>query len=278
MDRFKFIDDLSILQLICFSGLLLEYDFRQHVASDIGIDQLYLPSSSYSTQTSLDYIAKWTENNLMKLNVSKCSYMIFSRSKSDFATRLSINNQILNKVEATKLLGLWITEDLSWAKNCQAICQKAYSRMSIITKLKYVGTSKEDLIEIYILFIRSVIEYCAVAFHSSLTQEQSRKLEKIQKTCLRVILNEMYIDYNSALEMCGLQTLSARREARCLDFALKCVKHDRNQRLFPVNVKSSKYYTRDKELFQVNFARTEDYKKSAIPYCQRLLNDHFNGI
>ena len=278
MDRFKFIDDLSILQLICFSGLLLEYDFRQHVASDIGIDQLYLPSSSYSTQTSLDYIAKWTENNLMKLNVSKCSYMIFSRSKSDFATRLSINNQILNKVEATKLLGLWITEDLSWAKNCQAICQKAYSRMSIITKLKYVGTSKEDLIEIYILFIRSVIEYCAVAFHSSLTQEQSRKLEKIQKTCLRVILNEMYIDYNSALEMCGLQTLSARREARCLDFALKCVKHDRNQRLFPVNVKSSKYYTRDKELFQVNFARTEDYKRSAIPYCQRLLNDHFNGI
>ena len=143
MDRFKFIDDLSILQLICFSGLLLEYDFKQHVASDVGIDQLYLPTSSFHTQTSLDYIAKWTTDNLMKLNVSKSNYMIFSRSKSNFGTRLSLNNQTLDRVGATKLLGLWITEDLSWTKNCQAICQKAYSRMSIITKLKYVGISKE---------------------------------------------------------------------------------------------------------------------------------------
>ena len=110
----------------------------------------------------------------MKLNVSKCNYMIFSRSKSNFATRLSLNNQTLDRVRATKLLGLWITEDQSWTKNCQPICQKAYSRMSIITKLKYVGISKEELIEIYILFIRSVVEYCAVAFHSTLTQEQRR--------------------------------------------------------------------------------------------------------
>ena len=204
--------------------------------------------------------------------------MIFSRSKSNFGTRLSLNNQTLDRVGATKLLGLWITEDLSWTKNCQAICQKAYSRMSIITKLKYVGISKEELIEIYILFIRSVVEYCAVAFHSTLTQEQSRKLEKIQKTCLKVILGEMYIDYDSALEMSGLETLSARRQARCLDFALKCVKHQRNQRLFPLKKKSSQYYTRDNEVFQVNFARTEDYKKSAIPYCQRLLNNYYNGI
>ena len=276
-DRFKFIDDLSILQLICFSGLLLEYNFKEHVASDIGIGQLYLPASSYDTQPSLDYIAQWTKDNLMKLNVSKCNYMIFSRSKTNFATRLKIENQTLEKINATKILGVWISEDLSWSKNCQVICQKAYSRMSMITKLKYAGVSFEDLIEIYILFIRSVVEYCAVAFHSTLTQEQSRKLEKIQKTCLKVILGDMYIDYTSALEMCGLQTLSERRQARCLDFALKCIKHERNQRLFPLSEKSSKHYIRDKEIFHVNFARTEDYKKSTIPYCQRLLNNHFNG-
>ena len=88
----------------------------------------------------------------------------------------------------------------------------------------------------------------------------------------------MYIDYNSALEMSGLETLSARRQARYLDFALKCVKHQRNERIFSLNKKSSQYYTRDNEVFQVNFARTEDYKKSAIPYCQRLLNNYYNGI
>ena len=31
-DRLKYIDDLSILQLICLAGLLTDYDFKQHVA------------------------------------------------------------------------------------------------------------------------------------------------------------------------------------------------------------------------------------------------------
>ena len=64
-------------------------------------------------------------------------------------------------------------------KNYQVICQTAYSRLSMIKKLKYAGVSLEGLIEIYILFVQSVVGYCAVAFYSTLTQEQPRKLEKI---------------------------------------------------------------------------------------------------
>ena len=32
---------------------------------------------------------------------------------------------------------------------------------------------------------------------------------------------------------------------------------------------------RDREEFQVNFARTKQYKYSAIPYCKRLLNNNY---
>ena len=133
----------------------------------------------------------------------------------------------------------------------------------------------EDLLDIYILFIRSVVEYCAVAFHSSLTQQQSNKLERIQKTSLRVILGDMYVDYAAALEMSGLQTLTDRRLKRCLDFSRKCLKHPRNKRLFPLNPSTSEHFVRNKELFHVNFARTNDYKDSSIPFCQRLLNEQY---
>ena len=104
----------------------------------------------------------------------------------------------------------------------------------MLTKLKYAGVSIEDLVDIFILFIRSITEYCSVAFHSSLTIEQSEKIEQIQKTCLKVILGDMYISYSSALEMTNLTKLSDRREKRCLDFARKCLKHPRNNRLFPI--------------------------------------------
>ena len=140
---------------------------------------------------------------------------------------------------------------------------------------KYVGVSQEDLVNIYILFIRSITEYCAVSFHSSLTKAQSDKLEKIQKTCLKVILGDLYTDYQSALLECGLQTLSERRQIRCLNFAKKSVNHLRNSRLFPKNENKIGQKLRNREIFRVNFARTSDYQSSSIPYCQRLLNEHF---
>ena len=56
-DRFKFIDDLSVLQLVCMAGLLVDYNFYDHVASDIGIDQQYLPGNTYTAQHNLDSVA-----------------------------------------------------------------------------------------------------------------------------------------------------------------------------------------------------------------------------
>ena len=147
--------------------------------------------------------------------------------------------------------------------------------MSMLTKLRYVGVKTEDLIDVYVLYIRSITEYCSVAFHSSLTVEQSNKIERIQKTCLRVILGEMYLDYDSALEMTGLQTLYDRRMKRCLDFSLKCVKHQKNSRLFPLNNNAGIFNGRHCETFSVNFASTSTYRDSTIPFCQRLLNRHF---
>ena len=157
------------------------------------------------------------------------------------------------------------------------ICRKAYSRMTMLSKLKYVGVRIEDLVDIYILYIRSLTEYCSVAFHSSLTVEQSNRLERIQKTCLKVILKDMYIDYPAALEMTGLETLADRRLKRCLNFSLKSIRHERNTQMFPLNKTAGIFNTRHSEIFSVNFAATTAYRESAIPFCQRLLNKEFKN-
>ena len=275
-DRFKYIDDLSVLQLLCLSGLLVDYDFTSHVASDVGTEQKFLPTENFDTQNYLNKISSWTDEHLMKLNAKKCEYMIFSRSEQDFSTRLTVNGTKLERVEVTKILGLYISDDLSWSRNCTEICKNAYSRLSMITRLKYVGVAMEDLIQVYVLYIRSLTEYCSVVYHSRLTEEQSNKLERIQKTCLKVILNEMYVDYQSALEMTGLDSLKKRRLKRCLDFSLKSSIHPRNSKMFPREETNPKHI-RNKEKFVVNFAKTSTYKSSTIPFCQRLLNQHFRG-
>ena len=149
--------------------------------------------------------------------------------------------------------------------------------MSMLTKLKYAGVSKKDLLDIYKLFIRSITEYCAVSFHSSLTVSQATDIERIQKVCIKIILGSEYTTHSDALDKTGLQTLHDRREKRCLDFAKKCLKHPVHKNLFPLNNNKATESAniRHREPFLVNFARTESYKRSAIPFCQRILNSHY---
>jgi hypothetical protein len=191
-DKYRYIDDLEILELVRLTGVLLEYDVASHVPSDIGTHQQFLPPEACSTQSRLDQISLWTSSNLMKLNSKKSNYMVFTRSQEVFATRLQIGGLTIEQKEACKVLGVWITQDAGdWTRNTKEICKSAYARISMLTKLKYVGVGIEDLLEIYSLFIRSRAEYCAVAFHSSLTQEQSKKIENIQKTSFRIILQDI---------------------------------------------------------------------------------------
>ena len=144
---------------------------------------------------------------------------------------------------------------------------KAYTRIQMLTKLKYAGIKREDLIDIYKLFIHSVAEYCSVVFHTSLTKLQIKKLETIQSTCLKIILGEDYESYENALKITSLKSLFDRRCERMSKFAIRCVKDKFNSQIFPLNENE-----KNREVFKVNFARTKKYYNSAVPQCQRILN------
>ena len=132
---------------------------------------------------------------------------MFNRSKSNFSTRLTLNGATLERSSILKVLGIWLQEDLKWDYNTKQICIKAYSRMNILNRLKYVGIGESDLITIYKMFIRSMCEYCSSVFHSSLTQELSDKIEAIQSTALKIILADKYTDYQSALMYFSIDTI-----------------------------------------------------------------------
>ena len=97
--RFKYVDDLTLLELVLLASLLTEFSFRQHVGSDIGIDEYYVPPTSLKTQDNVNQIADWTKENKMKLNKDKRSYMVFSRSNTEFSTIITMNGKTLDRVE-----------------------------------------------------------------------------------------------------------------------------------------------------------------------------------
>ena len=57
--------------------------------------------------------------------------------------------------------------------------------------------------------------------------------------------------------MCGLKTLFSRRQDRCLQFSLKCIKHEDNKKIFPTNPNiENSTGIRIREQFKVNFGKT----------------------
>ena len=201
--------------------------------------------------------------------------MIFNFTNDyKFTTRLKLNDNNVDVIDQTKLLGSIITDDLKWDKNTSKIVRNANARMELLRKVASFGTNIDDLKTVYILYIRSILEQSATVWHSSLTQENVSDLERVQRSALKVILQDKYKGYERSLAQLGLETLSSRREQMCLAFAQKCTKNKKMKHMFPLSQKNHQMNTRDEGKYRVYHANTDRLKNSAIIYMQNLLNEN----
>ena len=274
-NRFKFVDDLTILEIVNILTIGLAcFNIKNQVPSDILENNQIIPSSNLKSQQFLDEINLWTKNQKMMINQKKSKTMIFNFTKNyQFSTRLKLEGEIMETVTDTKLLGTIVSNDLKWNKNTENIVKKANSRMELLRKVTSFGASYAELVNIYIMYIRSLLEQSCTVWHSGLTEENSQDLERIQKSALRIILQESYTNYENALNFLEIESLCERREALCLTFAKKCLNNEKMKHLFQPNKKVHTMETRFQEEYEVNLAKTERLKNSPIIYMQRLLND-----
>ena len=274
-ERFRFLDDLSILEIINLLMVgLSSYNVKQQVPNDIGLHNQFIPQQNLMTQGWLDHISEWTRNQKMKINGKKTKCMVFNFAKKyQFSPRLEIDGDQIEVIDSTQLLGTIITSDLRWEQNTSHIVKKSNARMELLRRVASFGADVNDLKNIYILFVRSQLEQSCVVWHSSLTEQQKSDLERVQRSALKIILGEKYESYKKALIVLDLEPLEERREYLCLRFAQKCTKNDLTKKMFPSNDKLHKMDIRSKEKFKVQFAKTERLKNSAIIYMQNLLNE-----
>ena len=132
----------------------------------------------------------------MVLNEKKSKLMVFNFTrKYQFATRIQMNDILLETIHETKILGLTITSNLSWRNNTNNLVTKANKRMIIIIKLIEFPVPIEDLTMIYCQFIRCMLEFNSNVWFSSITEEESDDLERVQRNACKIILGNKYIDY-----------------------------------------------------------------------------------
>ena len=109
-----------------------------------------------------------------------------------------------------------IDYNLKWNSHIDSICSKANSRIYFLKHLKRNGVGLEDLIHFYHTVIRPVLEYACPVWSTSITYDQSARLELVQKRALSIIFNMSV--FENYLQFClsnGLETLANRRYNLC---------------------------------------------------------------
>ena len=206
----------------------------------------------------------------MKVNSKKTKIIPFNFTrKYDFIPDYKINNEQLDVVYSSKLLGVIIQSDCKWGENTKYIVGKAKKRIWFLRRLKKLGASKLILIDAYRNLVRSALEMAVPLWDGALTKRDSKDIEAVQKICIKLISGQNLVSYEECLESLGLETLEARRIKLCLKFAKKCVKNNRFKHWFPLK---NSLTTRSGEKYHVPTGKTKRFLTSSIPHLTRILN------
>ena len=204
---------------------------KYQVPNDIPVHNQYISPEKLQSQNWLDKISDWTIRQKMKINEKKTKCIIFNyTNKYQFTTRLSVNNHPIEVIKSTLLLGTVVQDNLCWDLNTKEIVKKANARMELLRKVAAFCDNQDELKNIYILFVRSILEQSATVWHSSLSEENKNDLERVQ----------------------NLENLNDRRENLCLTFAQRSSRHPKMRKMFPFKEKTYRTSTRNPEKYKSN--------------------------
>ena len=102
-ERFKFVDDLTFLEIIYPLNVgLATYNVKQHIPSEFPTHNQIIISDNLKSHKHLNVINDWTKKKKMKIHVKKTKKMIFSFTKKfQFTTKLAVRNQPIEIVKET---------------------------------------------------------------------------------------------------------------------------------------------------------------------------------
>ena len=230
-----------------------------------------LPAQNNLLQYYIEDTEKFTADNKMVINKKKTKIISFTKSRKwDFPPELTFSDgSIIEYTSETKLVGVILSENLSWGKNTTYICDKARQKIWMLRRMVKLGLDKFTMYDVYTKEVRSILELAVPVWHSGLTKHQSMEIEKIQKISFRIILGANYTSYEQACNHLSAQTLEERRDKLCLKFSKKNLKSD-NCMFTKIGTNVN---TRQRtKLVKEYKCRTGRFQKSSLPYLAKLLN------
>ena len=225
-------------------------------------------------QNVFRHLVRKAEEIGMRVNGAKTTMVCFSDAAgydADAFMEDADGNRIRCQ-DSMKALGIRFSNRPDMHAHVKWIEKNLRERLWILRNLKRSGFTSEELVKVYKSMLRPVAEYGSVVYHSTLTDEQDERIDRLQNQALRCIYGPR-ISGRKMRDMAGVETLRRRREYACEKFAKKSLANPRFTHWFPTKKnRTSRRSGKQEEIFTEEKARCERLFNSPIFYFRRILN------
>ena len=116
---------------------------------------------------------------LVDFNPKKTKALIISNNTNILELNIRINDESVELVDNHKHLGVTFVYDGNWTVHIENIARSALKHVNVLRKLKFI-LSKQALSNIYLTFIRPVLEYACEVWDGC----YERDIEKLEKNTI----------------------------------------------------------------------------------------------
>ena len=181
------------------------------------------------------------------------------------------NGDKIKSQPSIKILGFHIGASPGMGEQVAQLKRKYRSRAWVIRNLKRAGLEPVELVKMYKVLVRPVLDYMTAAYHPMLNLDQRKELERLQMTTLKTIYGYK-VSYAKALEESGLSTLEERRQDFFDRFSLKLANNPDYASWLP-KARFTGYDLRKELIYNESFAATDRLRNSPLYAIRRRLNE-----
>jgi len=174
-------------------------------------------------QEDLNKLSEWANTWQLRFNVSKCSVIRCTRSRTPFSHDYILNSHILTLSDQHAYLGVILNKSLSWSPHINSIVTKASKTLNFL-KRNLNRCSKQVKESAYLTMVRPQIEYASDVWDPHKIGDIV-ELEKVQRRAARWVMNDYgrFSSVTSMLNQLSWPTLETRRKSSRLQTLHKVI-------------------------------------------------------
>ena len=171
-------------------------------------------------------VSNWLMDNSLTLNISKTYYVIFGLRQVPNYIRITIGQQVLDRQEYGKFLGVYLDEKLAFKKHIDYVYSKISKTSGLLFKLKH-SFPLDVLRNLYLSLICPYLNYCILSWGCA-SQTLLNPIILLQKRLIRLISgSEFYAHTNPLFKAQNILKLCDIFKLQCQIFMYRTMVTDK---------------------------------------------------